>query len=94
MKIDELKIYHVALPLIDPWITSYGADYEIHSILIKVTSENNFAWSETCALELPTYSYESANSIFYNLSEIFGKKVKVHTGPNHPSHILLPIIPN
>ena len=30
MKIDELKIYHVALPLIDPWITSYGADYEIH----------------------------------------------------------------
>ena len=75
MKIDELKIYHVALPLIDPWITSYGADYEIHSILIKVTSENNFAWSETCALELPTYSYESANSIFYNLSEIFGKKI-------------------
>ena len=27
-------------------------------------------------------------------AEIFGKKVKVHTGPNHPSHILLPIIPN
>ena len=34
MIIDELKVYHVALPLIDPWITSYGADYEIHSILI------------------------------------------------------------
>ena len=27
-------------------------------------------------------------------AEIFGKKVKIHTGPNHPSYILLPIIPN
>ena len=64
MKIDELKIYHVAMPLIDPWITSYGADYEIHSILINAISGDYDAWSETCALELPTYSYESANSIF------------------------------
>ena len=75
MKIEELNIYHVAMPLIDPWITSYGADYEIHSILIKAKSDGYEAWSETCALELPTYSYESANSIFYNISEIFGKKV-------------------
>ncbi len=75
MKIEELNIYHVAMPLIDPWITSYGADYEIHSILINAKSGDYQAWSETCALELPTYSYESANSIFYNLSEIFGKKI-------------------
>ena len=72
MRFDEIKIYHVAMPLIEPWITSYGSDYEIHSILINVKSNNYSAWSETCALELPTYSYESANSIFFNISEIFG----------------------
>ena len=72
MRFDEIKIYHVAMPLIEPWITSYGSDYEIHSILINVKSDNYSAWSETCALELPTYSYESANSIFFNISEIFG----------------------
>ena len=75
MKIEELHIYHVAMPLIDPWITSYGADYEIHSILINGVSNGYDAWSETCALELPTYSYESANSIYYNISEVFGKKI-------------------
>ena len=75
MKINELNIYHVAMPLIDPWITSYGADYEIHSILINIIGENANAWSETCALELPTYSYESANSIFYNISETFAPKI-------------------
>ena len=72
MRFDEIKIYHVAMPLIEPWITSYGSDYEIHSNLINVKSDNYSAWSETCALELPTYSYESANSIFFNISEIFG----------------------
>ena len=72
MKFDEIKIYHVAMPLIQPWITSYGSDYEIHSILTNVKSSEYSAWSETCALELPTYSYESASSIFHNISEVFG----------------------
>ena len=75
MNIDELSVYHVAMPLIDPWITSYGADYEIHSILLHSKSGNNEAWAETCGLELPTYSYESANSIYYNITEIFAKSI-------------------
>ena len=75
MRFDEIKIYHVAMPLIDPWVTSYGEDHEIHSVLVNVKSDDYSAWSETCALELPTYSYESANSIFYNISEVFGPSI-------------------
>jgi hypothetical protein len=26
-------------------------------------------------------------------AEVFGGKVTVHVGPEHPSHVLLPIIP-
>jgi len=86
MKIEELHIYHVAMPLIDPWITSYGADYEIHSILINGVCDGYEAWSETCALELPTYSYESANSIYYNVSEVFGKKI-IHNEYETPENL-------
>ena len=75
MRFDEIKIYHVAMPLIQPWITSYGSDYEIHSVLTNIKSGEYSAWSETCALEFPTYSYESANSIFYNISEVFGPQI-------------------
>ena len=75
MKIDEIHIYHVAMPLIDPWVTAYGADYDTHSILLKLISGNDVAWAETCSLELPTYSSESVNSVFYNLSEVFSPKI-------------------
>ena len=75
MRFDKINIYHVAMPLIAPWITSYGSDFEIHSILLNVKSSNHSVWSETCSLELPTYSYESANSIFYNISEVFGPNI-------------------
>ena len=38
MRFDEIRIYHVAMPLIEPWITSYGSDYEIHSVLTNLKS--------------------------------------------------------
>ena len=75
VKIDEIHIFHVAMPLKDPWITAYGADFDTHSILLKLTSGNNIAWAETCSLELPTYSSESANSVFHNISEVFSPKI-------------------
>ncbi|SVC33990.1 uncharacterized protein METZ01_LOCUS286844, partial [marine metagenome] len=43
MKIDSLEIFHVAMPLIYPWRTAYGADYDIHSVLVKATSGDHFA---------------------------------------------------
>ena len=35
MKIDRLDVYYVEMPLIYPWRTAYGEDYEIHSVLVK-----------------------------------------------------------
>ena len=96
MKFDEIKIYHVAMPLIDPWVTSYGSDYEIHSILINVKSDNYSAWSETCALELPTYSYQAvcfatimsfSLSVFGNLPKIVIYRNRLVRNENHYSAV-------
>ena len=37
MKIDRLDVYYVEMPLIYPWRTAYGEDYDIHSVLVKAT---------------------------------------------------------
>lgn len=75
MKFDRLDVYHVAMPLIYPWRTAYGEDYEIHAVLVKATDGEHVAWSESSPLYAPTYLTESAGGVFYLVSEIMGPQV-------------------
>ena len=75
MRIDRLDVYEVAMPLIYPWRTSYGEDYEIHSVLVRAISGQHEAWSESTPLYAPTYLPESAGSVFYNVTQFFGPHV-------------------
>ena len=75
MRIDRLDVYHVAMPLIYPWRTAYGEDYEIHSVLVKAVSGEHEGWAESCPLYAPTYLPESALSVFYHVTEFFGPHV-------------------
>lgn len=75
MKIDSLEIFHVAMPLIYPWRTAYGVDYDIHSVLVKATSGEHYSWAESTPLEKPSYSPEGAAGVFLNVSEYFAERV-------------------
>lgn len=75
MKIDSLEIFHVAMPLIYPWRTAYGADYDIHSILVKASSGDHVAWSESTPLQMPAYSPEGASTAYVNATEYFAPRI-------------------
>ena len=75
MQIDRFEVYHVAMPLIYPWRTAYGEDYDIHSVVVRAVSGDYDAWSESCPLRAPTYLTESAASVFLNVTEFFGPHV-------------------
>ena len=75
MRIDRLDIYYVRMPLIYPWRTVYGEDADIDSVLIKATSGEHVAWSESCPLQAPLYLPESVLSVFYHVTEFFGPHV-------------------
>ena len=70
-----MEVYHVAMPLIYPWRTAYGEDYDIHSVLVKAFSGDIEAWSESTPLRTPTYLSESAISVFNNVTNFFGPHV-------------------
>ncbi len=78
MRIDRLDVYHVAMPLIYSWRTAYGVDYDIHSVLVKASSGQHEGWSESTPFFAPTYLPESAGSVFYHTTEIFGPHVVGH----------------
>ena len=63
------------MPLIYPWRTAYGEDYDIHSVLVKLTSGEHEAWSESTCFFAPTYLNESAGSVFYHVTEVFGPHI-------------------
>ncbi len=72
MRIDKLDVYYVSMPLIYPWRTAYGVDYDIHSVLVKATSGDHVGWSEATPFFAPTYLPESAGSVYYLVTEVFG----------------------
>ena len=73
MLIERLDVYYVVMPLLYPWRTAYGEDADIHSVLVKATSgDGTEAWSESTPFFAPTYMPESAGSVFYHISEVFG----------------------
>ena len=75
MRLERLDVYHVAMPLIQPWRTAYGADYDIHSVLVKATSGEQIGWSESTPFFAPTYLNESAGSVFTHVTDVFGPHV-------------------
>lgn len=64
MLIEQIDIYHVAMPLIYPWRTAYGEDAAIESVLVKITSGDVVAWGESTPLAAPCYSPEYAAGVF------------------------------
>ena len=75
MRIDRLDVHYVVMPLIYPWRTAYGVDVDIHSVLVKLSSGEHTAWSESTPFFAPHYLSESAGSVFYHVTEVFGPHV-------------------
>jgi len=69
MKIDRIEVYYVSLPLIYPWRTAYGEDPDVHSVLIRLVSGEDEGWGESTPLRAPTYSPETAQSVYHLITE-------------------------
>jgi O-succinylbenzoate synthase len=71
VRIDRIEIYHVRLPLIYPWKTAYGEDAQIDSVLFRMVSGEHEGWGETTPFGAPTYSPETASTVFILNQEVF-----------------------
>ena len=71
MKIDTAEIRYIELPLISPWRTAYGEDATIHSVMVKLSGGGTEAWGEATPFYAPTYSPESARSVYETAREFF-----------------------
>jgi O-succinylbenzoate synthase len=75
LRIETIEVYYVIMPLKYPWRTAYGDDFDIHTILVKAESGMYEGWSETTPLYAPTYSPETAMSVYYSIKEFFAPRI-------------------
>src|SRR5580692_5627384 len=64
MLIESIEIFHVGMPLIQPWRTAYGEDATIESVLVRMTGGGETGWGESSPLAAPCYSPEWAGGVF------------------------------
>lgn len=64
MRIDRIELFHVRMPLIEPWRTAYGEDAEVESVLCRLACGSVHAWGEASPLAAPCYSPEWAGGVF------------------------------
>jgi O-succinylbenzoate synthase len=69
MKVDSVDIYHVAMPLKEPWRTAYGEDSTVESVLVRMQSHDGYGWGESSPLRAPTYSSEWAHGVFLTIRD-------------------------
>ncbi len=79
MKIERVDLYWVKLPLVYPWRTAYGEDWDIHSALVRLETDGGlYGWGETTPLYAPTYSPEHTPGVFYTLRDHFVPRILGH----------------
>lgn len=75
MKIDMVELYHVRMPLIHPFRTALGEMVDIHSVLVKIVSGDEYGWGETTPFKEPCYSPEWAGGAFLLMKEFLAPQI-------------------
>ncbi len=64
MLINEIELFHVAMPLKEPWRTAFSEETAIDTVLVRMNGEGVDGWGETAPYRLPQYSPEWAAGAF------------------------------
>ncbi|GJL83100.1 MAG: o-succinylbenzoate synthase [marine bacterium B5-7] len=70
MKIEEIELFRVTMPMKEPWRTAFGEESEIDVVFVRVTMEGVDGWGETAPYRLPQYSPEWADGAFVLLRDV------------------------
>jgi o-succinylbenzoate synthase len=65
IKIDQVEIRLIRLPLVEPFETSFGKIDSRLIFLVKLDADGLQGWGEVVASEEPRYSYETAGTAFH-----------------------------
>jgi len=67
MKIDAIYLRELRIPLVKPFVTSFGPTTDRRILLVEIKGEGLTGWGECVAGEHPYYSYETVDTAWLML---------------------------
>jgi O-succinylbenzoate synthase len=82
LKITQINLYHLSMPLLSPFVTSFGRVEARQCLLVEAFSEAGIGYGECVADRDPGYSYETTGTAWHILVDflipaILGKDIAV-----------------
>lgn len=68
MKIEQITLHHLRMPLVAPFETSFGRITDRECILVEIRSEGLTGWGECVADRDPGYAYETTGTAWHILT--------------------------
>ena len=75
MIIEQIDLYHVRMPLLEPWVTAYGSQNDIESLFVKIISDGISGWGECAPSPLPLYNSEFSAGAFVVARDIIAPRL-------------------
>jgi O-succinylbenzoate synthase len=69
MKIEQLTLYHLRMPLAAPFETSFGREVDRECVLVEIHSEGLTGLGECVASRAPGYNYETTGTAWHILRD-------------------------
>ena len=64
MHIDQIDVYHVAMPMKETWRTAFSEMDRIDSVMVRLVAEGFVGWGEAAPYAAPNYCPEFASGAF------------------------------
>ena len=69
MKIDSLTLYHICLPLVTPFATSFGSIDHKECILVELHADGFLGYGKSAVERDPGYNYETTGTAWHILKD-------------------------
>ena len=76
MIVSEVNLYHVSMPLLEPWVTAYGSQNSIESLFVNLKfDDGQEGWGECAPAPFPLYNSEYTKGAFFAAQDVFATQI-------------------
>ncbi len=76
MRIDRIELFHLRLPLVHFFETSFGRVYDHETVLVRIDGGGKTGWGESPASASPGFSYETVHTVWHIIRDFLARKLK------------------